>query len=220
MAYNECLASFGPAVGHVGAGQSYGPASEGEPSAERGRGERRAPTTRRRGAGPARWRRMGPTGGCAWSSRRGKGEGRTPQKRPEREIVCPHIALFINFPPWQTRPGSLDRPLRGPPAMAAPFLSFELPFDSRAKMLEGKTVDRPANLKVEPFETFGRILSETAGACHGVSSRRLNRLAKQKRFAALACRRPAQTGKARNCRTDEAPIATRVLRIWFDAPST
>ena len=35
MAYNECLASFGPAVGHVGAGQSHGPASEGEPRAER-----------------------------------------------------------------------------------------------------------------------------------------------------------------------------------------
>ncbi len=35
MAYNECLASFGPAVGHVGAGQSYCPASEGEPRAER-----------------------------------------------------------------------------------------------------------------------------------------------------------------------------------------
>ena len=35
MAYNECLASFGPAVGHVGSGQSYGPASEGEPRAER-----------------------------------------------------------------------------------------------------------------------------------------------------------------------------------------
>jgi hypothetical protein len=35
MAYNGCLASFGPAVGHVGAGQSYGPASEGEPRAER-----------------------------------------------------------------------------------------------------------------------------------------------------------------------------------------
>ncbi len=30
MPYNECLASFGPAVGHVGAGQSYGLASEGE----------------------------------------------------------------------------------------------------------------------------------------------------------------------------------------------
>jgi hypothetical protein len=35
MAYNQCLASFGPAVGHVGSGQSYGPASEGEPRAER-----------------------------------------------------------------------------------------------------------------------------------------------------------------------------------------
>ena len=33
MAYNECLASFGPAVGHVGGGQSYGPASEGQPRA-------------------------------------------------------------------------------------------------------------------------------------------------------------------------------------------
>jgi len=35
LAYNECLASFGPAVGHVGSGQSYAPASEGEPRAER-----------------------------------------------------------------------------------------------------------------------------------------------------------------------------------------
>jgi hypothetical protein len=35
MAYNECLASFGPAVGHVGPAQSYVPASEGEPRAER-----------------------------------------------------------------------------------------------------------------------------------------------------------------------------------------
>ncbi len=53
MAYNECLATFGPAVGHVGAGQSYGPASEGEPRAERkGRkaaGAFHAPA--RRGAG-------------------------------------------------------------------------------------------------------------------------------------------------------------------------
>jgi hypothetical protein len=49
MAYNECLASFGPAVGHVAAGQSYGPASEGEPRAERKAGAYHAPA--RRGAG-------------------------------------------------------------------------------------------------------------------------------------------------------------------------
>ena len=44
MAYNECLASFGPAVGHVGAAKAYGPASEGEPRTERGkeRGKGRA----------------------------------------------------------------------------------------------------------------------------------------------------------------------------------
>lgn len=40
MPYNECLASFGPAVGHMGAGQSYGPAGEGEPRAERTNGRR------------------------------------------------------------------------------------------------------------------------------------------------------------------------------------
>lgn len=33
MAYNECLASFGPTVGHLGGGQSYAPASGGEPRA-------------------------------------------------------------------------------------------------------------------------------------------------------------------------------------------
>lgn len=53
MAYNECLASFGPAVGHVGSGQSYAPASEGEPRAAVGKGRRasayHAPA--RRGAG-------------------------------------------------------------------------------------------------------------------------------------------------------------------------
>jgi hypothetical protein len=55
MAYNECLASFGPAVGHVGEGQSYGPASEGEPRAERTSG-------RRTGARHARaWRGAGGT---------------------------------------------------------------------------------------------------------------------------------------------------------------
>ena len=148
--------------------------------------------------------------GSAASSRR---------NRPAREIGAT-MRFFINFSPWQTRAGSLDRPLRGPPAMAAPFLSFELPFDSRAKTLEGKRWTGRRTLRVEPYGTFGRILSETAGACLGVSSRRLNRFAKQGRFAALACRRPAQTGKARNCRTDEAPKAARVLRIWFDAPST
>ncbi|MGA8170719.1 MAG: hypothetical protein WB816_07800, partial [Methylocystis sp.] len=41
MAYNECLASFGPAVGHVGAAKSYGPASGGEPRAARGKGRPR-----------------------------------------------------------------------------------------------------------------------------------------------------------------------------------
>jgi hypothetical protein len=52
MAYNECLASFGPAVGHVGSGQSYGPASEGEPRAERkGRKAGAYHTPARRGAG-------------------------------------------------------------------------------------------------------------------------------------------------------------------------
>jgi hypothetical protein len=54
MAYNECLASFGPAVGHVGSGQSYAPASEGgAPRAAVGKGRRarayHAPA--RRGAG-------------------------------------------------------------------------------------------------------------------------------------------------------------------------
>jgi hypothetical protein len=52
MAYNECLASFGPAVGHVGAGQSYGPASEGEPrAAGKGRtvGAYHSPAPRRAG---------------------------------------------------------------------------------------------------------------------------------------------------------------------------
>ena len=57
MAYNECLASFGPAVGHVGAGQSYGPASEGEPraAAKGSKGERlpRAGAARGRGDGDA-----------------------------------------------------------------------------------------------------------------------------------------------------------------------
>jgi hypothetical protein len=37
MAYNECLASFGPTAGRAGAAKSYGPASEGEPRA-RGKG--------------------------------------------------------------------------------------------------------------------------------------------------------------------------------------
>jgi hypothetical protein len=52
MAYNECLASFGPAVGHVGSGQSYGPASEGESRAEqigRKAGAYHAPARRRPG---------------------------------------------------------------------------------------------------------------------------------------------------------------------------
>jgi hypothetical protein len=54
MAYNQCLASFGPAVGHVGSGQSYAPASEGgAPRAAVGKGRRarayHAPA--RRGAG-------------------------------------------------------------------------------------------------------------------------------------------------------------------------
>jgi|GEM_PF-492893 hypothetical protein len=56
MAYNECLASFGPAVGHVGghvgAAQSQAPAGEGEPRAE---GKRRGASVyhapERRGAG-------------------------------------------------------------------------------------------------------------------------------------------------------------------------
>jgi hypothetical protein len=52
LAYNECLASFGPAVRHAGAAQSYAPASEGEPRAA-GKGRRasayHAPA--RRGAG-------------------------------------------------------------------------------------------------------------------------------------------------------------------------
>ena len=56
--------------------------------------------------------------------------------------------------------------------MAAPFLSFELPFDSRAKTLEGKRWTDRRTLRVEPYGAFGRILSETAGACLGVSSRR------------------------------------------------
>lgn len=51
------------------------------------------------------------------------------------------------------RAGSLDRPLRGPPAMAAPFLSFELPFDSRAKTLEGKRWTGRRTLRVEPYGT-------------------------------------------------------------------
>ena len=52
MPYNECLASFGPAVGHVGAGQSYGPASEGEPRAVgKGRKASAYHAPARRGAG-------------------------------------------------------------------------------------------------------------------------------------------------------------------------
>ena len=53
MAYNECLASFGPAVGHVGSGQSYAPASEGEPRAAVGKGRRARAhhASARRGAG-------------------------------------------------------------------------------------------------------------------------------------------------------------------------
>ncbi len=52
MPYNECLASFGPAVGHVGAGQSYGPASEGEPRAlGKGRKAGAYHAAARRGAG-------------------------------------------------------------------------------------------------------------------------------------------------------------------------
>ncbi len=35
MAYNECLASFGPTAGHTSATKSYGPASEGEQRAAR-----------------------------------------------------------------------------------------------------------------------------------------------------------------------------------------
>ena len=97
MAYNECLASFGPAVGHVGAGQSYGPASEGEPRAAARRVEGRAPTTRRRGAGPAGWRCVGPMGGCAWSSRRGRGEGTRPKTRP-RAKLAPIRAFLLIFP--------------------------------------------------------------------------------------------------------------------------
>ena len=87
MPYNECLASFGPAVGHVGAGQSYGPASEGEPRAAGERVEGRAPTTRRRGAGQGGWRCVGPMGGCAWSSRRGIGKGARPPS-PARGRRC------------------------------------------------------------------------------------------------------------------------------------
>jgi hypothetical protein len=52
MAYNECLASFGPAVGHVGAARSYAPAGEDEPRAagkERRASAYHAPA--RRGAG-------------------------------------------------------------------------------------------------------------------------------------------------------------------------
>jgi hypothetical protein len=92
MAYNECLASFGPAVGHVGSGQSYAPASEGEPRAAVGKGRRASAyhATARRGAGG--WRCMGPMGGCGWSSRRGRGED-MPQNAPRAGNWRPY-ALF------------------------------------------------------------------------------------------------------------------------------
>jgi len=51
MAYNECLASFGPTAGHAGAAKSYGPASESEPRAARkGRGAARFHAPALRGA--------------------------------------------------------------------------------------------------------------------------------------------------------------------------
>ena len=181
MAYNECLASFGPAVGHVGAGQSYGPASEGEPraAAKGPKGERlpRAGAARGKGDGDAWGQWAGAHGVHAEAKVRGgarllgrfqpsrgfplrpllckghllpqAGEGSAPPK-PPRAQNRRHHALFVNFSPWQTPRGSLDRPLRGPPAMAAPFLSFELPFDSRAKTLEGKRWTGRRTLRVEP----------------------------------------------------------------------
>jgi hypothetical protein len=42
MAYNNCLASFGPAVGHVGGTKTYVPPSDVEPPAARGKGRARA----------------------------------------------------------------------------------------------------------------------------------------------------------------------------------
>ena len=95
MAYNECLASFGPAVGHVGSGQSYAPASEGgAPRAAVGKGRRarayHAPA-RRGGDGDA-W--------SQWADAHGVhavAEVRTrPKTRSAREIGAP-TRFFVNL---------------------------------------------------------------------------------------------------------------------------